>query len=177
MRKPVFNRLEVLSHHAPFSPSNGLSRTVPAASIRHQFVSIRLAAALLLYAESANIGQVLQKPCDVVLSREITLQPDIFFIANERSGLLEKACLRGAPDVAIEILSPASREIDLGIRRKLYSRFRVKEYWTVDPDSESVEVLLWSEMGYASNGIYGKSDSLSSPVMPELGLAVKRIFV
>jgi Uma2 family endonuclease len=90
--------------------------------------------------------------------------------------LIENESLRGAPDIAIEILSPKTRDKDLRIKRKIYSRFEVKEYWTVDPDSESIEVLLWSELGYASNGIYGKSGRLSSPALPRLRLPLRKVF-
>ena len=75
------------------------------------------------------------------------IRPDILFVERGRSGLIEKKYLRGAPDVIIEIVAQDTRENDLKIKRKIYSRFEVKEYWTVDLHFETVEVLVWSEMG------------------------------
>ena len=144
--------------------------------IKHQAVSLRIAAALLLHTETRNLGQVLQAPCDVILSRDCIVQPDIVFFSRGRSGLIGEKNLRGAPDLIVEILSPQTREGDLRTKRSLYSRFGVKEYWTADPDSETVEVLLWSELGYATAGIYDNSDHLSSPALPGLQLPLRRVF-
>ncbi len=148
----------------------------PPDGIKHQTVSLKVAAALLSYAESGNLGHVIQAPCDVMLSREIVIQPDIFFVETGRTGLIGKTILRGAPDVIIEILSQDTRERDLRTRRKIYSQFEVKEYWIVDPEAESAEVLLWSELGYATHGVYGTSDRLSSPILPRLRLPLRKVF-
>ena len=69
------------------------------------------------------------------------LQPDILFISKERLGMIGKANISGAPDSVVEILSPGSRHKDLAIKRKIYARFGVQEYWIVDPDAAIVEVL------------------------------------
>jgi Uma2 family endonuclease len=158
---------------------DGIDRTpgeLAGCEIRHQIISLRIASALFLYAEHWNLGQVLQAPCDVILSREFTTQPDIFFVETHRSGLIGEKSLRGSPDLVIEILSPETWEQDIKIKRSLYSRFEVREYWIVDPDSEMVEVLLWSELGYASAGIYRKPEQLSSPALPGLRLPLRKIF-
>jgi Uma2 family endonuclease len=65
---------------------------------------------------------------------------------------------------------------DLGIKKKTYARFGVQEYWIVDPEAETVEVLLWNESGYTSAGIYGKSGRLSSPLFPDLNLPLSEVF-
>jgi len=152
------------------------NRLRPSFGIRHQLVSLRIAAALLRHAQHRKIGQVLQAPCDVVFSRECTMQPDIVFVQKGRSGLIEEMSLRGAPDLIVEILSQNTREKDLRTKRKIYSSFEVKEYWTVDPDSETVEVLLWSEMGYATDAVFRRSDCLSSPALPKLRLPLCKVF-
>jgi Uma2 family endonuclease len=149
---------------------------IPTSWTKHQIISLKIATALLLYAERGNRGQVLHAPCDVVLSRGYTVRPDIAYVATHRTGLIGEQSLRGAPDLIIEILSRDTREQDIKIKRSLYSRFEVKEYWIVDPDSEMVEVLVWSEMGYATAGIYRKSDRLSSPALPKLKLPLQKVF-
>lgn len=83
--------------------------------------------------------------------------------------------LHAAPDLVIEVLSEGTRLRDLTVKRKIYARFEIPEYWIVDPDTESAEMLLWSEWGYASAGILGKSGRLSSPMLP-LGIPLSRIF-
>ena len=149
---------------------------VPAPNIRHQTVSLNLAAALLQHVRANRLGHVLEAPCDVVLSDEDVLQPDILFVREERCGIIREANLQGAPDLVVEILSAGTRAKDLGIKKKTYARFGVQEYWVVDPESETVEVLLWNESGYASAGICGKAGRLSSPLFPDLNLPLREIF-
>jgi len=149
---------------------------VPAPNIRHQRVSKRIANALIRQVEESGLGEILQAPCDVVLSEENVVQPDILFVCKERFGIIGEANIREAPDLVVEILSPSSRLKDLEIKRKIYARFGVQEYWIVDPEAATVEVLVWSETGYASAGVYGITDRLLSPLLPELNLPLSQIF-
>jgi Uma2 family endonuclease len=149
---------------------------IPASGTRHQIISLRIATAMFLYAERGNRGQVLQAPCDVALSRKFVIQPDIVFIKTGRNGLIGPKSMWGPPDLIIEILSPDTREQDIKTKRSLYSRFEVGEYWIIDPDSEIAEVLVWSELGYATAGIYRRSDRLSSPALPGLRLPLRKVF-
>jgi Uma2 family endonuclease len=152
-----------------------IPQTVPLPGTRHQSVSLKLASALLLHVEPRSLGHVLQS-ARVVLSREVVIQPDILFLRKGRIGLVGESSLQGPPDIIIEILSPETRENDLNVKRKIYSRFEVMEYWVADLCSEKIEVLLWSELGYATAGIYGKPDRVRSPALPGFTLPLRRIF-
>jgi Uma2 family endonuclease len=149
---------------------------VPAPNIGHQRVGLRLKLALFKYVEDHSLGEVFDAPCDVVLSEENVVHPDILFVSSRRHHIVGPANVGGAPDLAVEILSPSRRGADLEIKRKIYARFGVQEYWTVDPDAGTVEVLVWSESGYASAGVYAITDRLSSPLLPELNLPLSEIF-
>jgi Uma2 family endonuclease len=142
----------------------------------HQIVSLRIAAALLMHAESAGLGQVLQAPFDVILSRACIIQPDISFVEIGRSGLIGKTNLWGAPDIAIEVLSESTRDKDLRAKRNIYSHYRIKEYWIADPDARTIEVLSWSEWGYATAGVYRAKQFLASPAIPTFRLPLREIF-
>lgn len=155
-------------HHA--------ARLLPGSGTRHQSVSLKIAAAILFHVESKKLGFVLQAPCNVILSRETIVQPDILFISSRRSGLIEEKILRGSPDLVVEIQSEDPHHGDLCTKRKIYSRFEVKEYWIADLRSDTIEVLLWSELGYVNAGIYHNSDRLSSPALPGFRLPLSRVF-
>jgi Uma2 family endonuclease len=90
--------------------------------------------------------------------------------------MIGKANIPGAPDLAVEILSRGSRHKDLAIKRKIYARFGVQEYWIVDPDAATVEVLAWKESGFVIVGIYRETDRLSSPLLPDLDLPLHQVF-
>jgi Uma2 family endonuclease len=148
----------------------------PAPSIRHQSVTLNLKVALFQYVKNHGSGKILDAPCDVILSDENVVQPDILFVRKEHAGVITEANLQGPPDIAIEVLSPGTRNKDLDLKRKIYARFGVREYWIVDPESETIEILVWSEAGYTSAGIHAKADRLSSPLLPDLNLALSEVF-
>jgi Uma2 family endonuclease len=139
----------------------------PAPGTRHQKISLNLAAALLHHTRSRNLGQVLQAPYNVILSKDNVVQPDILFIRRERTGLIGKRNLRGAPDLIIEIVDSEMSSRQLQFRRKIYAGSYVAEYWILDQDLETAEILLWSEIGYVQAGYYssGRSGRLLSPLM------------
>jgi Uma2 family endonuclease len=149
---------------------------VPAPNTRHQRLLVRILDVLLHHAREKNLGEVFVAPYDVILSDENIVQPDILFVSNERLGIIGEANISGAPDLVVEILSPSTRNKDLEIKRKIYAGFGVREYWIVDPEAETVDVLVWSEQGYTSAGIRGRFERLSSPLLPELNISVSDLF-
>ena len=56
------------------------------------------------------------------------------------SGVLTPKHLVGAPELIVEVGSPSTRKRDLTIKRRLYERFGVEEYWTVDPELDTIAV-------------------------------------
>jgi Uma2 family endonuclease len=150
--------------------------SVPAPSTRHQTVVLKIASALLRHAESRKLGQVLQGPCDVMLSGETVIQPDILFVERKRRGIIGTNGLRGVPDLVIEVMSRNAHQQGHRLKRKICARFGIPEYWAVDSDANTVETLLWSELGYISAGRYTMHDHLSSPLLPNLNLPLSRIF-
>jgi Uma2 family endonuclease len=149
---------------------------VPAPNVRHQRLSKKLAVALIGHTEARGLGEILYAPCDLLLSEENIVQPDILFVRKERLGIVGEANITDAPDLVVEILSPGTRNKDLELKRKIYARFGVQEYWIVDPEADTVEVLVWSELGYVATGIYRKADNLSSPLLPDLRLPLSAVF-
>jgi Uma2 family endonuclease len=149
---------------------------VAAPNIRHQSVALNLEVALFQHMKETGLGSILHAPCDVILSEENVVQPDILFVRKERAGIVGESNLQGPPDIVIEILSEGTRRKDLEIKKKIYAQFAVPEYWIVDPEANTVEVLLSCERGYVTAGVYGKQDSLSSPTLPDFKLALTEIF-
>jgi len=172
----TYNDYLLLPEDKRYEILDGELLMVPAPNVRHQRVSKRLAVALISHTEARDLGEILYAPCDLLLSEENVVQPDILFVRKERLGIIGAANVTSAPDLVIEILSPGNRSRDLELKRKTYARFGIQEYWIVDPEAETAEVLFWSEAGYRSAGSYGKSDCLSSPLLPDLSLPLSAVF-
>jgi Uma2 family endonuclease len=105
----------------------------PAPSPRHQVVVGRLH--LLLEASRPRDLMLLFAPLDVALADDSVLQPDLLVARREDFTDTE---LRGAPLLAVEVLSPSTHTIDLHLKRHRYEAAGCPSYWVVDPDVPSV---------------------------------------
>ncbi|GHT56703.1 hypothetical protein FACS1894109_06490 [Spirochaetia bacterium] len=74
------------------------------------------------------------------LSDNTVLEPDITVVCDLSK--LDKRGCKGAPDMIIEILSPSNTQHDMVYKFNKYLKAGVREYWTVDGDSKSVQVHL-----------------------------------
>jgi len=149
---------------------------VPSPTLHHQKILRNLLAALHAYSRQHGLGEVFQSPCDVVLSEISVLQPDLLFVSSERMGILTEANIQGAPDLVVEILSPSTRQRDLGIKRNVYAKYGVCEYWIIDPESKTVEILSWAKDGYCAAAVVSETDLLSTGLFPGMELDLAPIF-
>jgi Uma2 family endonuclease len=105
----------------------------PAPSRRHQLAVTRLAQ-LRTNACPAHLV-VPAAPTDVALADDTTLQPDVLVV--ERTNFVdEDSDLR--PLVAVEVLSPSTRHIDLSLKKARYEAAGCPSYWVVDPDAPAL---------------------------------------
>ena len=111
----------------------------PAPTTLHQKVSIRLSHLLLEHADRNELGLVLAAPVDVVLARHVIVQPDLVFVSTERLSIVTRKCILGAPDLAIEILSPGTKRKDRRKKSRIYAREGVPWYWIADPDERTID--------------------------------------
>lgn len=149
---------------------------VPAPNTAHQRISRDLQNALVNHVRQYRLGEVFCAPYDVVLSEENIVQPDIAFVRSEREGIITADNVQGAPDLVVEVLSPRTKSRDLEIKRKIYAKYGVGEYWIVDPIERTLEVLILGEEGYCSAGIYPHSVVIESPLLPDFRVSLAEIF-
>ena len=143
---------------------------------RHQTIAQRITLVLQEFVVANSLGRFWFAPLDVVLSDHDVAQPDILFVSNERSSIVTDANIQGAPDLVVEILSPGTVEYDRGYKLALYGRHGVREYWLVDPDANTVEVLTLGDQGLALTATYGRGESLASPIFEGMSLEMDRVF-
>ncbi len=146
----------------------------PAPGYRHQSAVGNLYGLLWNHLRRGGRGKVLLGPFDAVLSRENVVQPDISYVSPERSHLVTARHLQGAPDLAIEVLSPHSARKDRVWRLAQYARAGVREYWIVDPQQQTVEVFVLEdppdegrEPRYESAGVFRPGTPVRSRVLPD----------
>lgn len=150
-----------------------------APNLKHQTAVLNISSDLRDFVRPRKLGKVWVAPVDVVLSDNDVVQPDIVFLSRDRMSLAaEGANLQGAPDLAVEVLSPATRRTDAVMKRHLYEKFGVREYWLVDPELEKVEVYrLWDGRYRRAAELSAEGgDVLKSPLFPGLEIVLAEIF-
>ena len=94
-----------------------------------------LGALLRLYVEHHNLGYVFSERVLMRLAtRPSGREPDVVFVAEERSAILKKTYIDGPADLAIEVVGPESRTRDRVDKFNEYAQAGVREYWIVDSD-------------------------------------------
>lgn len=91
---------------------------------------------------------------------DTVLQPDLMVVCDQNK--VDRHGIHGAPDLVIEILSPASVRYDRLVKFNLYQRAGVKEFWIVDPATRTVSVYTLEDGAYHAAAVY--SSELSVPV-------------
>jgi Uma2 family endonuclease len=135
---------------------------------RHQAVVLDLAMALTSHVQERRLGQIWISPLDVILDAEraLIIQPDLFFISNERSHILLDR-VRGAPDLVVEVLSPHPRIGKLGERIGWFQEYGVKECWLIHQLEYRVEVLNFTGTNVIERASFNNRTPIRSRVLPE----------
>jgi len=113
---------------------------MPAPTSAHAVAIIELISLLLPLVKRLG-GRLLTAPLDVFFAGADPVQPDlVVFFPDGRARLVRRG-VEGPPDLLIEVLSPSNRAHDQVRKRALYAGAGVREYWIVDPDAASIEII------------------------------------
>jgi len=125
----------------------------PAPSLEHQRISSRLHVRLGVALEEAKRGtgggecEVLAAPIDVFLGEDV-VQPDLVIVCDPAKKTVRG--IEGAPELVVEILSPATASKDTVRKRWAYEAAGVPEYLIVDPQERVAELLRLENARYVS---------------------------
>ena len=158
---------------------DGEHYVTPAPSTRHQRISGNLYFLIRGWLEEHSVGQVLYAPLDVIFSNFDVVEPDLLYMSNERAAqVATQQHVKGVPELVIEIASPGTRKQDETIKRHLYERFGVTEYWVVDPDLDVVRVYRRNNDRFDRPTELSREahDVLTTTLLPDLDLPLERIF-
>jgi len=159
---------------------DGAHYVTPSPNQRHQELVARLHLSLGVFLEDRHErGRLFLSPFDVVFSFHDVVEPDLVFVAADQLDILTAQNIQGTPALVIEVLSPSTRRRDREVKRRLYDRAGVREYWLVDPDRNSVTVHR-----RASGGAFpavaelsaGAPDLLETPLVPGWSVSLARLF-
>jgi Uma2 family endonuclease len=147
----------------------------PAPTPNHQDVVGALHVHLRTHVEREELGRVYVAPVDVYLPTGDIVQPDLVFVRADRQHVIQDA-IRGVPDVAVEVISPSRPERDRIVKRALFARNGIQEFWLVDPAARSVEVFVLREGAYVGAGWFREKAVVVSPALPGLEIPLETVF-
>ena len=154
---------------------NGELIMAAAPILRHQEVSGNIYELMRSFVRLKKLGKVFDAPIDVVLGDDV-VEPDIVFISKERKEIMGRERITGAPDLVVEVLSLSTSGYDLRYKWELYARSGVREYWVVNPEAETVEVLTLVNDAYQRHALGEKDGAVTSRVLEGLSVTMKDAF-
>ena len=147
----------------------------PAPSFFHQEIAFRFQRSLHDWVAARKLGKVVGAPIDMVLSPRRVVQPDVVFVAKDRLGIIQQAIL-GAADLAAEVVSLGGRTRDCIEKRDLYEQHGIKEYWIIDPETETVDVLVHMNARFELAMRCGPGQTAASRLLPGFEISVHGLF-
>ena len=125
------------------------------ASIKHILIQRNLSGIIWQFLRGKKC-QVLTE-AEVVFDEENKFIPDLIVVCEPDK--IKKNYIEGAPDFIVEVLSPSTRRRDITIKKEIYEKYGVKEYWIISPKDEAIEVYILRNGRYELDNIYHNFDA------------------
>lgn len=152
----------------------------PPAGWPHGSVETNISTLLTNFARPRGLGIVLGSSAGYDLPSGDTVEPDISFISADRFAAgpepQEGKFIRIVPNLAIEILSPATAQRDRTEKKAIYEENGVEEYWIVDTKRREITVYNLSGKRFGRGKMYTTKDTIRSRVLRDFTLLVKGVF-
>ena len=159
---------------------DGVHFVTPSPTVRHQVLIGRLYYVIESHLRAhPALGRVFVAPLDVVFTKWDVVEPDLLFVAGDQSGIISEKNVQGAPALIIEVLSPGTRKTDEQIKRRLFERGGVREYWLVDPGGDLVKVFRrHADESFPLDAELSRDahDVLTTPLLPGLVISLDELF-
>jgi Uma2 family endonuclease len=156
---------------------DGVLYMAPAPIPIHEHIIALIIARLVVALDDTGLGQVFASP-DVHVGSSV-LRPDVVVVLTEHAGVIAQKNLIGPPDLVIEVASPSTAAYDrdaLFGKRGAYARAGIPEYWLVDPQQYTIEVLALADDAYLSLGVFQGDDQIQSQIVTKAVLIVRSCF-
>ena len=157
---------------------DGVHYVTPAPAVRHQILAMRLGAAISVYLDVHPLGEILGAPVDTVFTQWDVVEPDLVFVADDQRSILTEPNIQGAPALVVEVLSPGTKKRDLGVKKDLFDRGGVREYWIVDPKANTVTIHRRGGDGrlVKIQSLPADANVITTPLLPGFSLSLEKLF-
>lgn len=125
--------------------------TSPRPTVNHNRVSGNIYRLFANYLDG-KACEAFADGTDVYLSENDRVIPDVMVVCDPDK--VKRDGIHGAPDLIVEVLSPGTEKRDRGHKKDLYECSGVREYWVVEPETQTVEVYLLKDKKYVLDEVY-----------------------
>lgn len=154
----------------------------PSPSRGHQGISVELTRQFANYLEGKKCKayhapfdvRLFEKEGDAPEDVDTVVEPDLVVICDP-SKLDDRGC-KGAPDMVVEILSPSTQRHDRLVKLGLYQRAGVREYWIVNPEDQTVQVLTLSNGLLLPHEVYDRQGVAKVNVLDGCFIELSKVF-
>lgn len=147
--------------------------TMPVPKLLHGFVTVKLSVLLYNHIEANNLGRTVgESGFHLETGPDTVLGPDIAFISRHRIPDDDDCFYPGAPDLAVEVLSPSDRRGKVERKTALWLDLGARSVWNVNPRKRTVEVFHADGQRW----LFSEGDELVDDVVPGFRVAVSKIF-
>ena len=156
--------------------TDGRVEVLPTPTERHQII--------LLFLYRRFYAHLREPPHDgVVVTSGLRMRvragkfrgPDLLLLRDRSDSRRRDRFWLGA-DLVAEIVGPDDPARDFVVKRVDYAEASVPEYWIVDPDSETVTVLMLAGNAYVERGVFARGDTATSPLLDGVAVDVTALF-
>lgn len=162
--------------NTPCQLINGELIMSPSPTPYHQIISGNIYDLLKENAKTKG-DVILYAPVDLYIDNKNVFQPDLVYIKVENRKIISHRGIEGVPDLVVEIISPSNIFTDRNIKKKIYQKLGVKEYWIVDPGNQTLEIYKHDQADPETPHLYLAGEGIvTSTVIPGLEFDLKIIF-
>ena len=155
--------------------NEGLLIMPPHPTQSHQYSVLELAVQLRRFVQPRDLGEVYVAPLPVRLWSGKVREPDVLFMAKEHADRMAEQYF-GPPDLVMEVTSPSTIHTDRAQKAAEYARAGIREYWLIDPNARTVEVLALAGQKYEPAGAWSVGENARSAVLIGFEVVVARLF-
>ncbi len=155
---------------------DGVMMMSPSPTPQHQAVAMEIASQISIFLRTHPVGHVLAET-DIQLGpneagRDIVYRPEIVFLRTERLASVRTRIV-GAPDLAVEIISPESRRYDSETKKGDYEKYGVEEFWLIDPEKDAM--TFYRRQGERLVEVPPTGEAFHSEAVPGFALDLPRV--
>lgn len=180
LKKYTYEDLLELDDEKRYEIINGELYLMSSPKVMHQMVVGEIYRQLAIYLNGKKCT-TLVSPIDVCLSNDWKpkkiyncVQPDVVVVCDKDK--ITENCIKGAPDLVIEVLSKSTKRHDTFLKFNLYQRYGVKEYWTIDTEIGVISQYILNENNiYTLPKTYDITENIKVNILKDCTISLKEL--